>query len=169
MGTKDISLRNATIDDLELLRYWDSKPHVIASDPDEEWEWEKELINPQPFWREQLIAELNGEPIGFIQIIDPFHEETHYWGDVDKNLRAIDIWIGEEYNLGKGYGTKMMNLAFERCFSDSKVSAILIDPLVTNKRAIKFYKRLGFEFLEYRTFNDDECYVMKISRSDTNY
>lgn len=164
-----IQLREATINDLEIVRYWDTKPHVIASDPDEYWEWEKELKNPQPFWREQLIAELNEEPIGFLQIIDPYHEDTHYWGEVDENLRAIDIWIGEETSLGKGYGTQMMLLAFERCFSNTNVTSILIDPLVSNKRAIKFYTRLGFEFLEYRTFNNDECYVMKLNRSKTDF
>ena len=46
-------------------------------DPDDEWNWEAEL-NRNPEWREQLVAESNGEPIGFIQIIDPFSEETFY-------------------------------------------------------------------------------------------
>lgn len=40
-----------------------------------------------------------------LQIIDPYEEETHYWGPIKKNKRAIDIWIGEEKNLNKGYGT----------------------------------------------------------------
>lgn len=62
-------------------------------------------------------------PIGFIQIIDPVREESHYWGDVAENLRAIDIWIGAETDLGKGYGTKMMQLALVRCFADLSVTA----------------------------------------------
>jgi len=60
------------------------------------WSWEDDLCEPQPFWRRQLIAAINGEPIGFFQIIDPFHEESHYWGKVNENLGVIDIWIGEE-------------------------------------------------------------------------
>jgi aminoglycoside 6'-N-acetyltransferase len=36
-----------------------------------------------------------------IQIIDPAQEETHYWGDVEAELRAIDIWIGEESDLDR--------------------------------------------------------------------
>lgn len=159
-----IILRPAIEDDIDLLRYWDSKPHVLASDPNDYWGWEEDLSKPQPFWREQLIAELDRDPIGFLQIIDPFHEDTHYWGNIDKNLLAIDIWIGEEENLGKGYGTEMMQLAFEKCFTNSEVKAILIDPLTSNKRAIKFYERLGFIFLKYQTFGSDECYVMKITK-----
>ena len=110
-----IILRPATLNDLALLKYWDTKQHVIDSDPDDDWNWEKEL-NYTPDWREQLMAESDGRPIGFVQIIDPFYEETHYWGNVEKNKRAIDIWIGEETDLNKGYGTVMMQLAIERCF-----------------------------------------------------
>ena len=110
-----IELRPATISDLELLKYWDTKHHVVNCDPDGEWNWETELKR-SPEWREQLIAELNGEPIGFIQIIDPFLEETRYWGEVKPNKKAVDIWIGEEQNLNRGYGTKMMELAIDRCF-----------------------------------------------------
>ncbi len=57
-----INFRLATIADLALLRHWDTQPHVIASDPDEDWQWEIEL-HRFPSWREQLIAELDGRPM----------------------------------------------------------------------------------------------------------
>ncbi|MCA9563512.1 MAG: hypothetical protein KC561_08480, partial [Myxococcales bacterium] len=71
-----IRLRTATPDDLELLRCWDAAPHVVAAKGVEDWGWETELVR-RPEWREQLIAEVDGTPIGFIQIIDPFLEEDH--------------------------------------------------------------------------------------------
>lgn len=160
---QSITLRNATPDDLSLLQYWDKQPHVIASDPNDYWAWETELQN-RVDWREQLIAELDGRPIGFIQIIDPALEETHYWGEIEDNCRAIDIWIGEADDLGIGYGTKMMNLAIDRCFADPKVHNIWIDPLESNKDAIRFYERLGFEFVEHRRFGEDECAVYRLKR-----
>lgn len=43
--------------------------------------------------------------IGVIQVIDPAGEETQYWGNIGEGYRAIDIWIGEAEDLGKGYGT----------------------------------------------------------------
>ena len=119
-----------------------------------------------PVWREQLMAELNDQPIGFIQIIDPLREETHYWGNIEPNKKAIDIWIGEEYNLNKGYGTEIMNLAIQRCFKDPKITSILIDPLKSNKKAHRFYERLGFKFIEERNFEDSLCYVYEILRED---
>ena len=158
-------LRDATINDLPILQHWDLQQHVIESDPNDDWNWEVELAYT-PQWREQLMAVLDGQPIGFIQIIDPKQEETKYWGDVPPNLRAIDIWIGEKQNLGKGYGSSMMRLALEKCFSDTNVTAVLIDPLERNVRAHKFYERLGFKFVEQRTFGNDQCRVYRLERSD---
>ncbi len=162
-GTENIHLRLATLADVDKLYEWDKKPHVIASGADDDWVWEEAISNIVD-WQEQLIAELKGEPIGVIQIIDPAREETHYWGKVAPNLRAIDIWIGEETKLNKGYGSQMMQLAIERCFAQQEVTAIIIDPLVRNTAAIRFYKRLGFEFLEKRVFGDDECEVYQLTR-----
>lgn len=160
-----MKFRDATLADLELLRYWDEQPHVIASDPNSDWEWEAELAR-SPDWREQLIAEIDGTPIGFIQIIDPQREDSHYWGSIEPNLRAIDIWIGEQKNLNRGYGTTMMRLALGRCFAAANVSVVIIDPMASNTAAHRFYKRLGFKFVEERTFDDDECLVFRIERSD---
>jgi aminoglycoside 6'-N-acetyltransferase len=158
-----MNLRPATVNDLALLRHWDEQPHVLASDPNDDWNWEAELART-PDWREQLIAEMNGRPIGFVQIIDPANEETHYWGEVPAGLRAIDIWIGEASDLGKGYGTQMMRLALARCFENPTVSAVLIDPLASNVRAHRFYERLGFRLVERRRFGDDDCFVYRLER-----
>jgi len=157
-------LRAARPSDLDLLRSWDAKPHVIAAIGDDgPFDWESELPR-QPEWRELLIAEAEGRPIGVLQIIDPAEEETHYWGEVEPHLRAIDIWIGEEADLGRGYGTRMMQLALDRCFAQASVSAVLIDPLASNERAHRFYERLGFERIERRRFGPDDCYVYRLDR-----
>jgi aminoglycoside 6'-N-acetyltransferase len=159
------ALRPASVADAPLLRRWDDEPHVIASDPNDEWAWETEL-GKEHAWREQLVAEVDGRPIGFVQIIDPALEETRYWGEVPGGLRAIDIWIGEADALGKGYGTAIMHLALDRCFKDPSVGAVIIDPLTSNTRAIRFYERLGFRFVERRHFGDDDCSVYRLERTD---
>jgi aminoglycoside 6'-N-acetyltransferase len=158
----------ATAADLELLRYWDEQPHVIASDLNDDWCWEVELPRA-PDWREQLIAEIGDRALGFVQIIDPAREESHYWGDVASDLRAVDIWIGEAADLGRGYGTTMMHLALARCFAHPTVSAVLIDPLAANTRAHRFYERLRFRFVEHRRFGDDDCFVYRLDRADWSY
>ena len=123
-------------------------------------------LRREPEWREQLIAERSGEAIGFIQIIDPQKEDSHYWGAVGPHKRAIDIWIGEAKHLGKGYGTEMMRLALVRCFAPPEVTEVLIDPLVSNHRAIRFYERLGFKFVEQRRLGVSDCAIYHLLRSD---
>ncbi len=114
---REMRLRGATPADAPMLRHWDEQPHMIASGLNDDWGWETELGLTHD-WREQLIAEVDGCAIGFIQTIDPAREETRYWGDVPANLRAVDIWIGEAAYLGKGYGSKMMQLALARCLAN---------------------------------------------------
>ena len=109
---------------------------------------------------------MDGRPVGFIQIIDPALEDSHYWGNIESNLRAIDIWIGEKTDLGRGYGTQMMYLALTLCFSDLLVTAVFVDPLANNTRAHRFYERFGFQFVEQRWFGDDNCFVYCLNRAD---
>jgi len=156
-------LRPATLDDLALLRHWDAQPHTPPAQVDE-WQWEQELADAQP-WRGRFIAELDGRPVGFVAIDDPALDD--YWDDLhEPGLRALDIWIGEARDLGQGYGTRMMELAIERCFAEPEVRAILLDPLQDNARARRFYERLGFRFIENRRFDDDDCAVYRLERSD---
>jgi aminoglycoside 6'-N-acetyltransferase len=161
--TAVVRLRDATLGDLPLLARWDEEPHVIASDPNDDWHWGIELARA-PSWREQLVAEVDGMPIGFVQIIDPAEEESHYWGECDPNLRAIDVWIGEAAYLGRGFGTTIMQQALARCFAAPEVTVVLIDPLASNTDAIRFYERLGFTRVGPRRFGEDDCIVMQLDR-----
>jgi aminoglycoside 6'-N-acetyltransferase len=161
----DVRLRASTLADLNLLKAWDGRHHVrAATGPDGILDWEAELQRSVP-WREFLIAESHGRCIAALQIIDPALEETHYWGDIEPNLRALDIWIGEEADLGRGYGSAIMRLALWRCFADAAVAAVLLDPLVANEGAQRFYERLGFTRVERRMFGNDDCYVYRLERT----
>ena len=159
-----MELRRATPDDVAILEYWDTLPHVIeAGGAWDSFDWATEIPR-ELAWRELLIAEVDGRPIGMLQIIDPAEEEDHYWGNIAPGHRAIDIWIGEPDCLGRGYGTTMMQMALERCFSDPGVHSIVIDPLAANTRAIGFYERLGFRQVERRFFGEDDCVVLRLER-----
>ncbi len=157
-------LRSATPADQELLEHWDRQPHVIENaGEDGGFDWAKELPRSPP-WREFLIAEHDGRPIGFIQIIDPELEETRYWGEIGQGFRAIDIWIGEPDAIGQGHGTAMMEVALERCFANPTVTAVLVDPLSSNTAGHRFYQRLGFVPAERRRFGPDDCLVHRLTR-----
>ncbi len=160
-----MNLRLSDLQDLNVLKEWDTKKHVIEASGDTElFDWEYE-ISRYVDWREILIAEVDGRPIGVLVVIDPEREETHYWGDVEPNLRAIDIWIGEEADLNRGYGTQMMILALDRCFHNPQVKGVITDPLVSNTKAIRFYERLGFKRIGRRKVGNDDCFVYRLERS----
>lgn len=162
-----IRLRPATAADIPVLDHWDTQPHVIAATgDDDDQEWADEIATADAFdWQEILIAELDGRPIGVLQIIDPERENTHYWGACEPDLRAIDIWIGEADDLGRGHGTVMMEQALARCFAPPEVRAVLIDPLASNVDAQRFYRRIGFVEVGPRRFGADDCIVMRIDRA----
>ncbi len=170
----DVRLRPATAEDAPLLAAWDHEPHVIAcsrDDPDAEVafggeiDWFDELTH-SAYELDYRIAEANGEPVGVLAICDPHTEPSHYWGEIEPNLRAIDIWIGPAEWLNRGVGTAMMTKAIDECFSAPEVTAIVIDPLNTNVAAHRFYQRLGFVVEGRRTFDEDDCLVHRLTRAD---
>jgi aminoglycoside 6'-N-acetyltransferase len=129
---------------------------------------------------------VDGRAIGFVQIIDPALEDSHYWGDVEPllrglgvqgapagplppqrgtpELRAIDIWLGPPDAVGRGFGSGIMSQAIERCFAPPQVVAIVIDPLVTNTRSHRFYERFGFTPVGPRRFGQDDCLVYRLTK-----
>lgn len=168
---KILRIRIATPADASTLDAWDEKPHVKAATSNDgetsfDADWLEEL-GPRTDGTEFFIAELNGHPIGAMQVIDPATERSQYWGPMGSGRRALDIWIGDERYLGQGLGTRMMHFAIDRCFSDPEVELILIDPLSNNTPSHRFYKRLGFTFVERRQFDEtSDCFVYKLLRAD---
>ena len=167
-----VALRLATPDDAALLQTWDAAPHVVACHtdspddpaPDDDWDWPTELARSVD-WRTIWIGEAEGRPVGVVVAIDAAREETHYWGPAAPGLQALDIWLGEAAEIGRGIGTAMMRLALARCFADPAVEAVLVDPLASNVRAHRFYERLGFRLVGPRRFGDDACLVYRLDRA----
>ncbi|HZB41962.1 MAG TPA: GNAT family N-acetyltransferase [Ilumatobacter sp.] len=156
-----------TVDDVGLIVRWDDDADVAAAlgGRGADWyDWPTEIVRDVP-WRELLIVEEDGRPIGFVQLTDAADEESHYWGDVAPGTWAVDIWIGSPGDRGRGLGTDAMQAAIDRIFEHDGADTMLIDPQVTNPRAIAFYKRLGFEPMEVRDFNGDKCLVMRLLRN----
>ena len=168
-----VRLRPAVAGDARWLAIWDKDEDVITCSTDDP---SAEVAFSGAVWSEELaaqsdvsryyIAEVDGRPIGAMQIIDPQREPTHYWGEIAPHLRAVDIWIGAAADRNRGYGREMMRLAHELCFADPLVTAIVIDPLASNVRAHRFYERLGYRPLGRRFFGDDDCLVHELSRAD---
>lgn len=162
----DVTMRFATADDIPLLEAWDEQPHVIASTDEEDKDpWADELARDRA-WAWTFIGEEDGRPFGVVQVIDPHLEDTHYWGDVEPDLRALDIWIGPPEDLDRGLGTELMTLALDFCFAAPAVTAVIIDPLERNTAARRFYERIGFREEGPRRFGNADCVVYRIERAE---
>ena len=165
-----VELRPMRFADVALIERWDRDPVVRAAlggAAMHGWDWPEELGRDVP-WRELLIAEDDGRPIGFVQLTDAHAEETHHWGEVEPGKWALDIWLGSGADRGRGLGRQVMDAATERCFDRHGAETILIDPLVTNTHAIGFYERYGFETVGERDFDGDRCLVMRLDRAPTS-
>jgi aminoglycoside 6'-N-acetyltransferase len=168
-----VTLRRATAEDVVWLDVWDTDADVISCSTDdpaatiafEDTEWAEELA-AQHEYSYYFIAEAEGRPIGAMQICDPHLETSHYWGEIAPDLRAIDMWIGSPQDRGKGNGAQMMRLALQHCFSDPRVTGIVIDPLASNERAHRFYQRMGFKPIGRRNFGRDDCLVHELTRRE---
>lgn len=161
-----VELRPLAVHDVAWIVRWDEDADVAAAlggRASDWWEWPTELARDLP-WRELLIAEEDGRPIGFVQLTDAAAEESHYWGHVEPGTWTIDIWIGSPGDRGRGLGAQAMRAAVRRNFDHHDARTIVIDPLVTNLRAIQFYERLGFEPVGVRDFDGDSCLVMRLRR-----
>jgi aminoglycoside 6'-N-acetyltransferase len=181
-GGGEIRLRWAHLSDKAVLERWDYDPDVIAATTDGEAEkafgdhdWGRELPKQSDVDR-YFIAEwaasaedVDARPVGAMQVIDAAREPTHYWGDVAENQMAVDIWIGDPADRGRGYGSVMMKMAEMLCFSDPRITAIIIDPLNSNTDAHRFYQRLGYRPTHRQTFNgEDDCLVHILTRDAWN-
>ncbi|MCA0269258.1 MAG: acetyltransferase [Bacteroidetes bacterium] len=157
-------LRPATLDDLPLLKRWDVDPDVRAAtgiDDDNDWDWEDSFALDG---YDTFLAEVDGRPLGVVQILDPHRDATVYWGAMPPGFRALDLWIGAPEDRGRGLGAEMLRLAVERCFADPTVHTILLDPLESNDRACRFYEREGFRIVGPRRFGEDDCLVYRLDR-----
>ena len=88
-----INLRNATIDDIPVLKEWDKQPHIqdpnVMGDSDyNDWNWEYELSQDKltnNSWRRQYIADLH---------VDDVHtdcDSTNPTAAVESNVTIIPI------------------------------------------------------------------------------
>ncbi|MCH9630269.1 MAG: hypothetical protein S4CHLAM37_02630 [Chlamydiia bacterium] len=94
---------------------------------------------------EHFVAFLDGKPFGFLMtspIDGPFNASDPYdkWFKENRKTSTLDVLIGEKDFLGRGLGTRMI----KEFIQSQDVDFVLIDPAVSNKKAIHVYEKVGF-------------------------
>ncbi len=101
------------------------------------------------WFRERVMS---GEVEQFVIVIKDSGEEigSQFFKDIDKSTGRAEygIYIGMEEQLGKGYGTEVMELALEYAAVEMGLKEVILKVLAGNERALAIYRSHGF--VEYK-------------------
>lgn len=166
--TPEITFASLTEADLPLLVGWFARGHVAEwwhpGEPEEVEAEYRALIDPAATTRPFLAYHL-GRPIGYIQSYIAMGSGEGWWTDErDPGVRGIDQFIGESDALGRGLGTAMVRAFVGRLFADPAVTAVIVDPDPRNHRAIRCYRRAGFQPQGETDTPDGPALLMRIDR-----
>lgn len=149
----NVDFRKMTIDYLPLYYAWAEKDHVKNTwflDGYASVDSIKETIEGNGYDYSLLIL-LDDKAIGYLQYCDLFAyrniclDPKPLYKNEPEGTMCMDLFIGEDEYLNKGYGTSIVKKFCEFLFSQSGVQRILIDPSVDNLRAIRCYEKAGFK------------------------
>lgn len=157
--TERCGMHDVTLDafdpgrDLELLRSWLARPHVAK------W-WGDAAVAMEHATRcspeSHALIVADGAPVGYVCWQEPPAAELQAAGldDIPKGLVDIDLLIGEPVLLGRGIGTRTLEILLARLRSDRAVAFAGLGTSMSNPRAIRCFAKAGFRL--FREFHDPE-------------
>lgn len=136
----ELILRPFYDNDIALFGQWLEASHVKPWYEHPE-HWLHELNNRQGEFSfiTHLIAEVEGNPIGFCQYYDMFHGQEHEdWLKVDEPgvMYSIDYLIGEPEYLHKGLGQKMISKMLDM-LRNKGIKTVVVKPDGDNGKSIR--------------------------------
>ena len=91
------------------------------------------------------ILEWQGRPIGYMQFYALIEEgKAEYAVESIEGVYGMDLFIGEPEHWDKGIGTQAVLLLVRYLFETLGARQMVIDPHVSNLRAIRSYEKAGF-------------------------
>lgn len=149
-----ISFRPVTTDDYLLLESWLNSPHWREwwGEPATELGYIRDMVEGRDTTR-PFVFLLDDVPAGYIQVWiiadhlkEPWLSEAPWMARVPADSVGVDIAIGAATQLSQGLGSTVVRLFAERLRTEGHAT-ILIDPSLTNLRAIRAYEKAGFRKL----------------------
>ena len=144
----ELTLRPFFDNDMALMERWLYADHVKP------WyehplDWLKELRDRHGEFDfiTHMIAEFNGEPVGFCQYYDCYHSlEYEDWGmDIPTpgEVFSIDYLVGEPEYLRRGFGKTMIALMLDR-LRELGAKTIVVEPDRGNTASNRLLEACGF-------------------------
>lgn len=164
--------KSMTKEDIPLFLEWAKKEHVRSvwffgayETPDYIYKKVEGNGYDYPF-----IILCDNVPIGYIQYSDLYAYKT-----LSKELKGVftneppgsycmDLFIGEEAYLNRGFGTQIVQQFSNWLLLEKKAKRVLIDPSIENIRAIRCYEKAGF--VPIRKTHDGTCEVLILEKNN---
>ena len=103
-------------------------------------------------WMDTKVA--GGEVVQFIIRIKETREPigSVYFRDIDYEKKEAEygVFIGEDTQRGKGYGSEVAKLALEYAFKELELDSVFLRVFADNQAAIYSYQSAGFQQTEYQ-------------------
>jgi ribosomal-protein-alanine N-acetyltransferase len=139
-----ILLRPVTLTDAPIINRWHNDPEIIqkarAGIEKTTMQQEKDDIKTARGSIDQayhlIVTKSNNTPIGFLRIHIIDKHSGNVW------LRII---IGDKNSRGKGYAADALKVYLKWIFNKLGMHRVTLECYATNKRAIKFYRKIGFK------------------------
>ncbi len=141
---------------------------VLLSDLNKIYKIEKKTFKSDSFSRKLLQNLINSNSL-FLKLVTPKNEE-HIIGyvilikDNEFRFNLINFIIRKKYQ-NKGYGSLLMQETLNVVKKYKEINKMILNVKTTNLKAIKLYKKFGFEIIErienyYR--ENESAYLMEL-------
>jgi aminoglycoside 6'-N-acetyltransferase len=134
-----------------LLRTWLERPHMREwwGDPETELGYIRDMVEGSDTTRPFII--LSGDaPVGYIQYWFVGDHQNQHWlkdhpwlAELPSDTVGVDLSIGEAEKLSVGLGSAAL-AAFVGMLRAEGHKTIIIDPELSNARAVRAYEKAGF-------------------------
>lgn len=143
MGRR-VYLRPIKITDAPIIQTWHNDPELMkaarAGERPTTLKQEKEDIKTAHHSKDEaylmVVKKANNKEIGFIRVNWLTSRSRNVW------LRMI---IGDKNSWGKNYAADALHSFLEWLFYELNVHRITCETYATNKRAIRFFEKMGFK------------------------
>lgn len=145
-----LSVRYLQQNDKYLLAEWLSKPSILKYYEGRNKPFNLEKVTRKFYSRdddvERYIIEYNESAIGYIQFYQA-NDKTSMINDYNQReiVYGMDQFIGETEYWNKGIGTSLIKAMVNYLVDEKRADRVIMDPQVTNKRALKCYEKCGFK------------------------
>lgn len=153
MDTKSLLIRRMNHTDYTVMAQWLSTKEVLEfyGDVNSPFTLQQVKDKYEPRVNGDIpvtpfIVELDSTPIGFLQQYKLNEEKQEEYGyPINLSIYGIDQFIGYSNLFNKGIGTKMIRKFIEYISQYKNVDIIILDPVISNIRAIKCYENCRFK------------------------